>query len=82
MNLTNELSIRIYLYKIAEADKSTSLEYLLAMARDILQMKQKIDITGVVNWTESQSDILDANRISQFYLRKMDELERSKKEVA
>ena len=82
MKLINELSTRIYLYNIAESDPKTKLEYLLAMAKDILQMKQKIEVSDITCWTQFQHDILEANRISEFYLREVEKIEKFRKEIA
>lgn len=67
------LSTKIFIFSLAEKEKTTKKEYLLALARDIYCMKKKIDENGNNNWTMSVTDQKEAERISEIYLQSLKE---------
>ena len=74
MTLEGKLSIRIYIYNIAEKDRTTKTEYLLALAKDIYEMKTRVEvIRGNSLWELSKKDKEDAFRISDFYVSSIGE---------
>ena len=65
--LANAISSKIFIFKMAEKDNTTKFEYLLAMARDIHHMKESLEQQNE-NWSNSISDVKEAERISKIYL--------------
>ena len=66
--METSLSNKIFVFKMAEDDRTTKKSYLVALSKDIYKIKRKLEESGESNWTRSDLDKEEADRIAEYYL--------------